>query len=434
MTVLRKPGDTPLTKAVAKKNGAPEAFSANIQFDMQDGLDALRIDRPGLVRRKRRLSGKLAALLLVIAAAAALIWRQATLPDQVDTAKALFVRPAQTLTLLTASGYVQADRNSSLATKASGRLVALNVEEGSKVKAGEVVAELEKDALIASRDQARWSLTASEHDVAKAEAEYRDAERNFRRMRSLAAKDYVAMSDNDEATARFEEAKASLASAQATVSARKAALAEAVANLEYSVIRAPFDGVVLTKNADVGDIITPVSGSSDSKAAVVTIADMSSLQVEADVSESSISKVKTGQPCEITLDAIPGERFPGYVHMIVPTADSSTATVLVKIRFNKLDPRILPEMSAKAAFLERALNPGEEQPRLAIKNEAIFQRDDHPAVFRLKDGGLELVPVTLGPSASGMTEIRAGLNDGDVVVLSPSPDLADGDRAEARRL
>lgn len=424
----------PLLDDAAGQCLAPDALPNDRRLDLQDGLDALRIDRSAPGKRRRRVPGRLIALMVVLAAVAAVIWRQTAMPTTVETGKALYIRPSQTLTLLTASGYVQADRDSSLATKASGRLVTLNVEEGSRVKAGEIVAELEKDDIIASRDQARYALKAAEHDVAKAQAEYKDASRNYKRMQALAAKDYVAMSDNDAAVARFEEAQASLDSAKATVQTRKAALAEAEANLEYAVIRAPFDGVILTKNADVGDIITPVSGSSDSKAAVVTIADMNSLQVEADVSESSIGMVKTGQPCEITLVSIPDETFPGHVHMIVPTADSSTATILVKIRFDRLDPRILPEMSAKAAFLEHALKPGEDQPRLAVNASALTQKNGGPAVFRLRGGKAELVPVIVGAAAGGMVEIISGLSEGEQVVLNPSPSLKNGQRAAARNL
>ena len=131
--------------------------------------------------------------------------------------------------------------------------------------------------------------------------------------------------------------------------------------VEYTQIRAPFDAVVLTKNADVGDIVTPIGAAANAKAAVVTIADMDSLRVEADVSESNLEKVKVGQPCEIQLDALPETRFPGQVHMIVPTADRSKATVMVKVRFLDPDPRILPEMSAKVAFLSRSVNPEEQR-------------------------------------------------------------------------
>ncbi len=152
---------------------------------------------------------------------------------------------------------------------------------------------------------------------------------------------------------------------EAAVLAAQAALKAAEVNLEYTLIRAPFDAVVLTKNADVGDIVTPIGAAAKAKAAVVTIADMDSLQVEADVSESNLEKVKEGQPCEIQLDALPGERFDGDVHMIVPTADRTKATVMVKVRFARLDPRILPEMSARVAFSAIRWRP-ERKARTAV--------------------------------------------------------------------
>jgi RND family efflux transporter MFP subunit len=246
-------------------------------------------------------------------------------------------------------------------------------------------------------------------------------------MKLLVDKAYVAKSEHDAAKARFDAADAALKNAKSSVNSRKAALEEAEANLEYALIRAPFDGVVLTKNADIGDIISPMSSAANSKAAVVNIADMSSLQVEADVSESNLGLVKQGGPCEIILDAIPGERFPGRVHMIVPTADRSKASVMVKIRFNKLDPRILPEMSAKVAFLSRPLTPDEQKPRLAVDPSAVTERGGKTVVFRIEEGLARLAPVTVGAPVGDLVEITSGLSQGDVIALRPAKALKDGD-------
>ena len=154
----------------------------------------------------------------------------------------------------------------------------------------------------------------------------------------------------------------------------EAAVEEAKVLVEYANIRAPFDAVVLTKNADIGDIVTPLGAAANAKAAVVTIADMNSLQVEVDVSESNISQVRAGQPCEIRLDAFPDLRFKGVVHMIVPTADRTKASVLVKVAFREMNPRILPEMSAKVAFLSRDILPEEEKPLKAVPASAVITR------------------------------------------------------------
>jgi len=185
--------------------------------------------------------------------------------------------------------------------------------------------------------------------------------------------------------------------------------------------------VVLTKNADVGDIITPLGASSTSKAAVVTIADMGSLAVEVDVAESSLHLVQRGGPCEIFLDAIPTERFPGVVHMIVPTADRTKATVLVKVRFATLDPRILPEMSAKVAFLSRPLAAGETASRPAVPATAVTTRNGATVVFVVKNGRAVATPVTPGETMGNLRAVMSGVSVGDKVIVSPPADLRSGD-------
>jgi RND family efflux transporter MFP subunit len=185
---------------------------------------------------------------------------------------------------------------------------------------------------------------------------------------------------------------------------------------------------VLTKNADIGDIVTPIGAASTAKAAVVTLADMSSLKVEADVSESNIEKLKVGQPCQIQLDAIPDERFGGTVHMIVPTADRTKATVMVKVNFNHLDSRILPEMSAKVAFLSRAVSEDEKKPRTAVNIKAVVDRNSKKYLFLVRKGRAVETPVTTGAVFGDMVELTSGAASGDKAVLSPPGRLKDGSR------
>ncbi len=400
---------------------------------MSDTLEALRITaedksdrftgggRPR--RRRRRWPYVLAALLAAVVAA----WMFSPRTFTVSAATVGLAYPSRTLTKLTASGYVVAQRKAALATKATAQLVWLGVEEGSRVQKGQVVARLESADVEATRDQARHDMEAAKYQIASAEAELADARIHYGRMKKLVTGDYVARSDYDTAEARLKKAAATLEQAKANLKARAEALNQAEAQLTYTDLEAPFDAVVLTKNADVGDIISPLGASSTSKAAVVTIADMSSLAVEVDVSESSLRQVVVGEPCEIMLDAIPSERFPGKVHMIVPTADRTKATVLVKVRFDALDPRVLPEMSAKAAFLSRALTPAETTPRLAVPAAAVTTRDGRDAVFVIKDGKVVLTPVTLGEALGDMREVTSGLESGLKVVLSPPDKLASGD-------
>jgi RND family efflux transporter MFP subunit len=217
---------------------------------------------------------------------------------------------------------------------------------------------------------------------------------------------------------------------EAAIRAGEAAVEEAKVMVEYANIRAPFDAVVLTKNADMGDIVTPLGAAANAKAAVVTIADMNSLQVEVDVSESNISQVRAGQPCEIRLDAFPDLRFKGVVHMIVPTADRTKASVLVKVAFRELNPRILPEMSAKVAFLSRDILPEEEKPLKAVPASAVITRGERSLVFLLDGDRVMERPVRTGRRLDTMVEIHQGLDSGDRVLLSPRKDLKSGERVK----
>jgi len=196
--------------------------------------------------------------------------------------------------------------------------------------------------------------------------------------------------------------------------------------VEQTGIRAPFDGVVLTKNANVGDTITPFSSALDTKGAVVTIADMGTLEVEADVSESNLQKVQVGQPCEIELDAIPDVRFQGSVSRMVPTVDRSKATVMTKISFRALDPRILPDMSAKVAFLSQEVPADQRSARPAVSATAIVEREGRSVVFAVRSDKVSATPIHTGRNLGDLVEVTQGLQPGDKVVLRPSPKLRDG--------
>ena len=399
---------------------------------MSESLDALRIDKTDKVqptgnggwRRKRR---RWPLILLLLVAAGLAYWAFSPRSVAVRAAAVALAYPSRSITKLTASGYVVAQRKASLATKATAQLVWLGVEEGSRVKKGQVVARLESADVEAARDQARHDLEAARYQIAAAQAELTDAKLGYARMKKLVAGDYVARSEHDAAKARLDKAEAALSQAKANLAARSEALNQAQAQLTYTDLEAPFDAVVLTKNADVGDIISPLGASSTSKAAVVTIADMSSLAAEVDVSEASLHLVAVGEPCEITLDAIPSERFPGKVHMIVPTADRTKATVLVKVAFDRLDPRVLPEMSAKVAFLSRPLTAAETTPRVAVPQAAIVTRDDRSVVFVIKDGKAQRTEVTPGEALGDLRAVTAGVTPGERVILSPPATLRSGD-------
>lgn len=338
------------------------------------------------------------------------------------------VFPSQSFTLLNASGYVVAQTKASVASKITGLLVELNVEEGHKVRQGQVLAVLENNDYKATLARAEASQAAARFALKQAEAELYDARLIYERNSRLVERGVISRQDFDTSDARFRQARAAVLAARSQVRVAEAAVLEAKVNLDYTYIRAPFDAVVLTKNADIGDIITPIGAAQQAQASVVTIADMDSLMVEADVSESSIAKVKVGQPAEIQLDALPDERFPGRVHMIVPTADRSKASVQVKVAFLERDPRVLPEMSAKAAFLSRPVRPDERDPVVAVPATAVVEIDGRSAVFVARDDRARLTHIETGRTFADLVEVRAGLSTDQRVVLEPGKGLEDGAR------
>ena len=390
-----------------------------------EDLTRLRIDRdaPRAAPRRRKYRWW---WLAALAAAAAVLWavnRNAAV--QVELSAVSQAYPSQAYTLLNATGYVVAQRKAAVASKATGRLEWLNVREGSQVKAGEVLARLESSDVTAQMKQAAAGVDVARANLEQGEAELKDARRALERSRDLLAKKFVSPAAHDAVVARHEKAQAALSGYRASIAVAQANLRAAEVAVEQTLIRAPFDGVVLTKNANVGDVITPFSSALGSQAAVVTMADMSTLEVEADVSEANLAKVRVGQPCEIQLDALPGQRFRGVVQRTVPTVDRAKATVLVKLRFVDNDPRILPEMSAKVAFLEKEVPEAERAARSVVQPSAVVERDGGSVLFTVKDGRAVQVAVKKGMAIGELLEV-SGVAAGDKVVLRPPEKLRDG--------
>lgn len=397
-----------------------------------EDLSRLKIDRTpvaatGLRPRPRRWPrfALAAAILLLVAG---IFLGVAERPLTVETTSVAKVYPSQGVALLNATGYVVAQRKAAVASKGTGRLEWLGVREGSVVKKGDVIARLENNDVAASMGQAAANVDVARANLAQAGAELRDAAAALQRSRELAARAFLSPSALDAAAARHDKALAAVNSQKSALRAAQAAHEAARVAVSYTRIEAPFDGVVLSKQANVGDVITPFTSASEAKGAVVTMADMGTLEVEADVSESNLMKVKIGQPCEIQLDALPDERFRGEVQSIVPTVDRSKATVMVKIRFLDKDARILPEMSAKAAFLSRPVADEERKPVTAVNAAAIVARNGESVAFRISEGRARRIRVVTGNRIGDMLEIRQGLAFGDKVVLKPSPKLEDGDK------
>lgn len=339
---------------------------------------------------------------------------------EVDLTTVSLTYPSQANAVLTASGYVVAQRKAAVASKGTGRLEFLGVEEGDKVKKGRIIARLEDSDVIAALNKAKADL-----EVARADQE--DAEQTLARQKKLYSSGLASKADLDAAQARYDRV-------QATIQSMLAGLRSAEVAVENTRIRAPFDGTVLTKDADVGEIVAPFASSVNSRGAVVSMADMSSLQVEADVAESNITRVSVGQSCDIVLDAYPDHRYPGVVHKIVPTADRAKATVMTKVSFKERDDRVLPEMSAKVTFLATGTGESEASapPVLTVATPALVTRHGKQVVFLVKDGAAAESPVSVGSSWGERTEITEGLAKGDQVILHPDPGLVNGTRVSIR--
>ncbi len=379
-------------------------------------LSSLRINRDA-AENSSRIKKLVWTIIIIIIGAVLIIGgytiSQSLFSDEVEVnlAAAAYVSPSQTSAVLTASGYVVAQRKASVASKGTGKLVYLGVVEGDVVKKGQIIARLEDNDIRAQLEQAKANLKLTKADL-------KEAENNFNRQKEL-------LKTNSTTQASVDAAEAAYLRVLANIDVANAQVKTAEVNLENTLIRAPFDGTVLTKNADVGEIVAPFAASASSKAAVVTIADMSSLQVEADVSESNIQKIKPDQDCEITLDAYPQLKYPGYVAKIVPTADRSKATVLVKVGFRKYDSKVLPEMSAKVLFLGDS-GKAAATPMLVVPASSVVDRNGKKFIYKVNENKAVSVEVKTGRISGSYVEILSGISDGDKVIEIPNEKIKDG--------
>jgi RND family efflux transporter MFP subunit len=387
-------------------------------------ITSLRIDRTDAgTSAPRRVPWKyiipLALLLLLIAGVFALRGPLSAAVD-VETATATLTSPTQANSVLAANGYVVAQRKAAVASKGTGRLVYLGVEEGDKVRKGEIIARLDDQDMVAA-------LAKAKADLGVARADSFGTRNTLERTRKLFASNLASQADLDAAESQYLRVRANIVSARAAVEQANVAM-------EYTRIRAPFDGTVLTKDADVGEIVAPFASSANSRGAVVSMADMGSLQVEADVSESNITRVSVGQPCEITLDAYPDVRYRGTVHKIVPTADRAKATVMTKVAFTRLDERVLPDMSAKVAFLGGELtdSAASAPAKLTVPATAITERDGKRVVFTIREGIATETPVRTGERLGTQTVVTEGLAQGETVVNRPPANLSGGAKVKTK--
>lgn len=430
-------------------------------------LASLRIhrDEDESQRGGRAIKWILLGTLLVIIGGAAIVGvrflRAARLPE-IETARAVVESGDHGIEVLTATGYVVAHRKAAVSPKISGRLEYLGVDTGSRVKAGQILARLEHhdidaqlaDAkgnlanLAAARNQASADLESVRASLQQAQANRQKSGLELSRQTKLQEQGVSSKSSYDTALAQARVDEAAVRSAEAQINSTQArvqsvsaqmASSEArikliEAQLEYMNIRSPFDGLVISKDAEVGETVAPaIFGGASTRGSVVTIVDPNTLEVEADINESSIEKIKMGLPADITLDALPNEKLPGETYLIVPTADRQKATVKVKVRFNTVDARVLPDMNAKVTFLQKPDTAAKNPPsRITVPKTAVQQREGKSVVLLLIGDRIQSQSVTVGSESGDRIEIKQGLAGGETVVLKPAEGLTDGARVRVK--
>jgi RND family efflux transporter MFP subunit len=391
--------------------------------DLKGELASLKIDRTRSGASPWRWP-----LLLLLPVAAVLLAlyglraRQAFSAIEVETTTVAVSRNVEASAgtpILTASGYVVARRKAVVSAKIQGRLSELRVEEGSVVREGQTLARLESIDYEAAVARAKAAVLRAEADL----AEFR---RQLKLSTDLAKERIVAEDQREAAASRVRIAEAALAQ-------QSADLAFAEAQLQNTVIRAPFSGVVVKKMAEVGESVAPIPPGvniSTSSGAIVALADLATLEVEADVAEANVAKVGGGQPAEVTVEAIPDRRYKAVLRQVIPTADRTKATVMVKVTILDKDKDLKPEMSAKVTFLEPEKKEKPEaaasQPVVLVPRAAVATRDGKPTVFLVREGKAQARAVVLGTERQGQVIVQDGLAGGETIVAKPGDELQDG--------
>ncbi len=400
-----------------------------------DRLKELRIDRNEKAGRKSGGGFALAllALLLVSAAAGGWWWtsRHAAATVRVAPVERTAAGAAGSATVLDASGYVTARLQATVSSKITGKIVEVRVEEGMEVEQGQLLARLDDSTPRREVALAEAELAAARRALAETEVLAADAERTLKRREQLVAGEVSSQAQLDTARATHDALLARLELGREQVAVAESRLALRRQQLDDTMIRAPFAGVAVTKNAQPGEMISPVSaGGGFTRTGVCTLVDMSSLEIEVDVNEAYINRVSPGQRVTATLDAYPDWQIPASVIIPVPTADRQKATVMVRIAFDQLDPRILPDMGVRVSFLSEEPPAGAEAPTpaLLIPDTAVRRDGERDVVFVLRGDTVERRAVNVAGRASGRAEVTAGLDAGDRVVVEGPEDLADGDR------
>ena len=381
----------------------------------------------------RRLMLIAAAIVVTIAVIAILIVG-GTSVTTVEVAIARSAPAGGAATVLNASGYVEPRRKATVSAKITGKVTEVLVDEGMVVEEGQILAQLDD-----SDAQRRLEAIRAERDVARAaieelEVNLADAERTLRRVNELRAQGVASVQDLDSATAAVDALRAKLRVAGSSLNAAQAQLAVSAQDLENYTVRAPFAGIAVSKDAQPGEMVSPVSaGGGFTRTGISTIVDMESLEIEVDVNESHIAKVTPGQPADAVLDAYPEWHIPATVRTVIPTADRQKATVKVRLTFDELDPRILPDMGVKVAFRESVEEESTATPAQSlVPNSAVREEGGQKVVFVVEDETVDRRAISVGRSLGTDVEVMAGVVPGDRIVVSESDGLTDGQKVKVK--
>jgi RND family efflux transporter MFP subunit len=400
-------------------------------MDTSDLLKQLRIDREARTPRARwRLLGLAALLLLALGGGLWLALARAAAPA-VRTAVARAVSPASGDSVLDASGYVTARRQATVSAKITGKVTEVLIEEGMRVEEGAVLARLDDTEAKAQLALARAQLTAARSQLAEIRAQLEQAERDFARQEELLQRQLVSAQAMETARAQRDMLRARLGAAQQHVRVAEESVSVAEVQLDNTVIRAPFSGMVVAKAAQPGEMISPISaGGGFTRTGIGTIVDMDSLEIQVDVNEAYINRVTPNQPVEATLNAYPDWKIPASVIAIIPTADRSKATVKVRVAIKQKDRRLVPDMGVRVAFLNaaqpRAAGPASAERGVLVPAEAVRGEGASGVVFVVVNDKVERRTVSLGRTVGTNRLVSDGVRDGERVVLAPPPDLKDG--------
>jgi HlyD family secretion protein len=397
-------------------------------------LDDLRIKRntaPAATGRTGLIGGVVVALVLVLGLG---WWLRRPEPVALRTAVAREISGTSAeRTVLNASGYVTARREATVSSKVTGKVTEVLIEEGIKVEAGQILARLDDTNVQASLQLARAQLEATKTSLEETRVRLKEAESAWQRQGNLIKGQVATQADYDRAEMEAMALRARLAQQQTDVVVAERTVAIWQQQADDTIIRAPFAGVVTSKNAQPGEMISPMSSGGFTRTGICTIVDMESLEIEIDVNESYINRVTAGQPVDATLDAYADWKIPGTVIAIIPTADRQKSTVRVRVGFNRLDPRILPQMAVKVAFQENAgAAPTAASRAVVVPKSAVRNQDGRDIVFVIQGGRAERRAVTVASVLDQDARLSAGLAAGERVALDPGPSLTDGTPVQER--